>query len=384
MYNEELIDLKIGVDMTDPRISKLAHLLVDYSTDVQHDDQVLIWAPGSTTSMPLLLAIYERVLERGGHPHIAPYLRGAEDIFFEHAQNHQLDYVSPLYKLAVDTFDVIIRVEGVNNTRELSQIDPVKQVRQRQAYKQVQQTYLERGDKGDLSWNVTLFPTNALAQEADMSLRNYQNFVYDACHVNKDKDPIQYWQAVQIQQDHFLEWLQGHDIVEVKGSNIDLSFSIKDRDFINACGKLNMPDGEIFTGPVEASVNGYVHFTYPVNVGGREIDNIKLKFDEGKVVQASASKNEGYLMQMLDTDIGARYLGEWAIGTNYGIDHPTKQILFDEKMGGTVHMAIGSGYPLTGSKNVSAIHWDMICDMKADGEIKVDGELIYKSGKFLI
>ena len=370
--------------MIDPRISKLAHLLVDYSTDVQHENQVLIWAPGNTTSLPLLLAIYERVLERGGHPHIAPYLRGAEDIFFEHAQNHQLDYVSPLYKLAVDTFDVIIRVEGVNNTRELSNIDPAKQVRQRQAYKQVQQTYLERGDKGDLSWNVTLFPTNSLAQEADMSLRSYQNFVYEACHVNGDMNPIKHWQTLQLQQDRFIEWLQGHDLVEVKGSNIDLSFSIKERGFINACGKHNMPDGEIFTGPVETSVNGYVHFTYPVTVGGREIDNIELKFDEGKVVQATASKNEDYLIQMLDTDMGARYLGEWAIGTNYGINRHTKQILFDEKMGGTVHMAIGSGYPLTGSRNVSAIHWDMICDMKSDGEIKVDGELIYQSGKFLI
>ena len=384
MYNGALVCHEIGADMINPRISKLAHLLVDYSTDVQHENQVLIWAPGSTTSMPLLLAIYERVLERGGHPHIAPYLRGAEDIFFEHAQNHQLDYVSPLYKLAVDTFDVIIRVEGVNNTRELSHIDPAKQVRQRQAYKQVQQTYLERGDKGDLSWTVTLFPTNALAQEADMSLRSYQDFVYEACHVNGDMNPIKHWQSVQLQQDRFIEWLQGHDLVEVKGSNIDLSFSIKERDFINACGKHNMPDGEIFTGPVETSVNGHVHFTYPVTVGGREIDNIELKFDEGKVVQATASKNEDYLIQMLDTDMGARYLGEWAIGTNYGINHHTKQILFDEKMGGTVHMAIGSGYPLTGSRNVSAIHWDMICDMKSDGEIKVDGELIYKSGKFLI
>ena len=370
--------------MTDPRISKLAHLLVDYSTDVQHDDQVLIWAPGTTTSMPLLLAIYERVLERGGHPHIAPYLRGAEDIFFEHAKNHQLDYVSPLYKLAVDTFDVIIRVEGMNNTRELSQIAPAKQVRPRQAYKQIQQTYLERGDKGDLSWNVTLFPTHALAQEADMSLRSYQEFVYEACHVNGNMNPIKHWKSVETQQNRFIEWLQGHDLVEVKGTNIDLSFSIKDRYFINACGKHNMPDGEIFTGPVETSVNGHVHFTYPVTVGGREIDNIELKFSEGKVVGAHASKNEDYLIQMLDTDMGARYLGEWAIGTNYGINHHTKQILFDEKMGGTIHMAIGSGYPLTGSKNVSAIHWDMICDMKEDGEIKVDGELIYKSGKFLI
>ena len=370
--------------MTDPRITKLAHLLVDYSTEVKQNDEVLIWSPGCMTSIPLLLEIYKRVLEQGGHPHIAPFLKGAEDILYEFASDFQIDYVSPFYKIAVDTFDAIIRVEGVDNTRSLSQVDPAKQVRQRQAYKEIQQTYLQRGDQGDLSWNVTLFPTNALAQEADMSLNNYENFVYEACHVNNSSNPIDYWKSVQTKQQKLVEWLKDHELIEVKGPNVDLSFSIKDRTFVNACGKHNMPDGEIFTGPVESSTNGHVHFTYPVTVAGREITDIRLQFDSGQVVKASASKNQDYLTKILDTDSGARYLGEWAIGTNYGITHHTKQILFDEKMGGTIHMAIGSGYPLTGSKNSSAIHWDMICDMKSDSEIKVDGEIIYKSGSFVI
>ena len=370
--------------MPDPRVTRLARLLVDYSTDIQRDDQVLIWAPASTTGMALMLALYQRVLERGGHPHLAPFLRGPDDIFFRFAQEHQLDYVSPLYKMAVDTFDAVIRVEGVPNTRALSGVDPAKQVRQQQAYAPVQQAYLQRGDAGDLNWNVTLFPTHALAQEADVSLHDYADFVYRACHVHGDDDSVAHWQSLQAQQQRLVEWLRGRDKVRVRGANIDLTLSIKGRTFINACGRRNMPDGEIFTGPVEDSLGGHVRFDFPVTVGGREIERIELRFEEGKVVQASAAKNEPYLQHMLDSDAGARYVGEWAIGTNYGIDRHTKQILFDEKMGGTMHIAVGSGYPLTGSRNVSAVHWDMICDMKTESEITVDADLLYKDGQFQI
>ena len=370
--------------MPNSRVARLAHLLVDYSTEIQRDDQVLIWAPASTTGMPLMLALYERVLECGGHPHLAPFLRGPDDIFFRFAQEHQLDYVSPLYKMAVDTFDAIIRVEGVQNTRALSGVDPAKQVRQRQAYASVLQEYLQRGDAGELKWNVTLFPTHALAQEADMSRHDYADFVYRACHVHGDDDPVAHWQSVQQQQQRLADWLRGRDRVQVSTANIDLTLSIKGRTFINACGQRNMPDGEIFTGPVEDSVNGRVLFDFPVTVGGREIEGIELRFEEGKVVRASATKNELYLQQMLDSDVGARHVGEWAIGTNYGIDRHTKQILFDEKMGGSMHIAVGSGYPLTGSRNVSAIHWDMISDIRTESEITVDGDLLYKDGQFQI
>ena len=370
--------------MTNSRVTRLAHLLVDYSTEIKRDDQVLIWAPASTTSMPLMLALYERVLENGGHPHLAPFLQGPEDVFFRFAQEHQLDYVSPFYKLAVDTFDAIIRIEGVSNTRALSNVDPTKQVRRRQAHETILKTYLQRGDADQLKWNVTLFPTDAMAQEADMSLHDYSHFVYRACHVNDDDAPVAHWQSVRSNQQRLVDWLSNRDRVQVRAANIDLTMSIKGRTFINACGKRNMPDGEIFTGPVEDSVNGHVLFDYPVTVGGREIENIKLRFKDGKVVHASATKNEPYLLQMLDSDPGARYVGEWAIGTNYGIDQHTKQILFDEKMGGSMHIAVGSGYPLTGSRNVSAIHWDMISNIKSESEITVDGDSLYKDGQFQI
>ena len=217
-----------------------------------------------------------------------------------------------------------------------------------------------------------------------MSLHDYADFVYRACHVHGDDDPVAHWQSLQARQQRLVEWLRGRDKVRVCGANIDLTLSIKGRTFINACGRRNMPDGEIFTGPVEDSLGGHVRFDFPVTVGGREIERIELRFEEGKVVQASAAKNEPYLQHMLDSDAGARYVGEWAIGTNYGIDRHTKQILFDEKMGGTMHIAVGSGYPLTGSRNVSAVHWDMICDMKTESEITVDADLLYKDGQFQI
>jgi aminopeptidase len=181
-----------------------------------------------------------------------------------------------------------------------------------------------------------------------------------------------------------VDWLKGKDEVRVQGPNVDLNLSIAGRTFINSDGKRNMPSGEIFTGPVEDSANGWVHYTYPVIVAGREISGIKLTFKNGKVVQATAEKNEDFLLSALDSDEGARYLGEFAVGTNYGIDRFTKNILYDEKIGGTFHMALGAGYPETGSKNKSAIHWDMICDMRDGGQILVDDELFYENGHFKV
>jgi aminopeptidase len=163
-----------------------------------------------------------------------------------------------------------------------------------------------------------------------------------------------------------------------------MTVSIHERTFINSDGRRNMPSGEIFTGPVESSVNGWVRFTYPAIFAGREVDGVELRFENGKVVDASAQKNEDFLLKTLDIDDGARYLGEFAIGTNNGIDRFTKSILYDEKIGGTIHMALGMGYPETGSQNKSSIHWDMICDMRDGGQIWVDDELFYEGGKFAV
>jgi aminopeptidase len=216
-----------------------------------------------------------------------------------------------------------------------------------------------------------------------MSLAAYEDFVYAATFADQP-DPVACWQEVHDTQQRLVEWLRGKDKVVVRGPNVALTLSIAGRTFINSDGKRNMPSGEIFTGPVEESVNGWIRFTYPAIRGGREVEGVEFTFQEGKVVQARAAKNEEFLLSQLATDEGASYLGEFAIGTNYRIQRFTKSILYDEKIGGTIHVAVGAGYPETGSRNQSAVHWDFICDMRQESEIWVDGELFYRNGQFVI
>ena len=216
-----------------------------------------------------------------------------------------------------------------------------------------------------------------------MSLSDYADFVYGACLVDQD-DPQEQWWALSDRQQQLIDWLAGKDEVRVQGPHVDLTLSIAGRSWVNSNGRKNMPSGEIFTGPVEESVNGWVEFSFPAIYAGREVEGIALRFVAGRVANASARKNEAFLLETLDIDAGARFLGEFAIGTNDGIKQFTKSILFDEKIGGTIHMAMGNGYPETGSKNKSALHWDMICDMRAGGKIWVDGELFYDAGRFMV
>ena len=367
--------------MGDPRVERLASVLVRYSTHIEPGDLVMI--QGMPAAAPLLLAVYEEVLKAGGHPHLLVGLPGTEEAFYRLASDEQLEFISPLQKLVVEQFDATISIRSNNNTRELSSIDPARQRLRSKAMTPIMRTYMERGASGELKWVGTQYPTPAYAQEADMSLREYEEFVYKACFCDQE-DPVARWQEVHEMQQRLVDWLKGKKEVRVQGPNADLTLSIEGRVFINSDGHHNMPSGEIFTGPVEDSAEGWVRFTYPAVTGGREVEGIELWFEQGRVVKATAKKNEEYLLQMLDTDPGARDLGEFAIGTNDGIQRFTKNILFDEKIGGSFHMAVGAGYPETGSKNQSAIHWDMICDMRDGGEIYVDGELFYRSGEFLI
>ena len=241
---------------------------------------------------------------------------------------------------------------------------------------------MRRGADRSFKWVTTLFPTEGFAVEAEMSFRDFEDFVYRACHAD-EADPVAFWKKVEAKQRKIIERIEGHDQVVLRGPNVDLTLSIKGRKFLNGAGINNMPDGEIYTGPVEDSVNGWVRFSYPAIYNGVMVEGVELTFTNGKVAKAKADKNQAFLLEMCDSDPGARYLGEFAIGTNYEIDHFSRNILFDEKLGGTFHMALGSGYPETGSKNKSMIHWDMICGMKDDSEIVLDGEVIYKNGKFI-
>src|SRR5690606_6820496 len=250
---------------------------------------------------------------------------------------------------------------------------PKRQQVMQNARRHLSKIYRDRSAAGTHRWTLTQFPTPAYAQEADMSLADYEDFIYAATYADQE-DPVACWQQVHDTQQRLVDWRKGKDQVVVRGPNVDLTLSIAGRTFINSDGKRNMPSGEIFTGPVEDSVNGWIRFTYPAIRGGREVEGVEFEFKDGKVVNARASKNEEYLVGQLDSDPGARYLGEFAIGTNYQIQRFTKSILYDEKIGGTLHVAVGAGYPETGSRNESAVHWDFICDMRQDSEILVDGE----------
>jgi aminopeptidase len=366
--------------MSDPRVSKLAKLMVHYSLELKPGQQVLIRT--HPIAEELTLAVYEEAIQAGAHVFIQNVVPGVDEIFFKHASDAQLDYVSPIRKLITETFDATLNLWTEHNTRALSGIDPKRMARVARAGASLSKLFGERAANGDLRWCLTVFPNQAMAQEADMSLSDYREFVYGAGMLNED-DPVAYWRKVGQEEQKLVDWLKDRDKVQLTGSNVDLKMSIKERVFIPCDGKVNFPDGEIFTGPVEDSVEGWVRFKYPAIEYGQEVTDIQLWFEKGRVVKESASKNQELLTAQLNTDEGARTLGEFGIGTNYGITRFTKNMLFDEKMGGTIHLACGAGYPESGSKNDSGIHWDMLCDMN-DAEINVDGELFYKNGKPVI
>jgi len=367
--------------MTDLRVEKLADVLVDYSAAVEAGDKVAIH--GDTLAEPLLKAVYAKVLEAGGHPLLLPSLPGTDSLLYQLGSDEQLQHIPEPMRLIVETYDVRINIRGAANTKALSNVDPSRMVLRNRAQTELMKTFMQRSASGALRWVSTLFPTNAYAQDAQMSLREYEDFVYGACMPDLD-DPVAYWEQFSAWQQQIVDWLKGKEQVHVVGPGTDLALSIAGRRFINSDGKHNMPSGEVFTGPVEESVSGHVTFSYPAIHQGREVTGVQLWFEEGKVVKASAEKNGAFLLETLDTDEGSRYLGEFAIGTNEGIAQFTSQILFDEKINGSFHVALGAGYPETGSKNESAIHWDMICDLRDGGQIWVDDELLYENGTFAI
>ena len=324
------------------------------------------------------------ILQRGGYPHVLLDFPGQDELFFNNADDDQINFVPLFHKMAFEEFDVLIKIRADENTRTLAAVDPKRQARRQKTIFSLLQAQLRRGADKSLRWVSTLYPTNAYAMEAGMGMIDYEDFVYRAMHADENTaDPVAHWQGVKTHQQGIIDRIEGHDRVALRGPNVDLSLSIEGRTFNNACGVHNLPDGEIYTGPVENSANGWVRYTYPAMYQGRIVDGIQLKFEDGKVVQASATENEEFLLKMLETDPGARYIGEFAIGTNFEIDRFTKSILFDEKIGGTFHMALGAGYPETGSQNKSDIHWDMICDLRQDSEILVDGEEVYRNGQFV-
>ena len=371
--------------MADIRVQKYAKILVEHSTRVVPGDRILVEA--TTAAEPLVRELFIQILERGGIPHPMIALPGMmpfsqDELYLTYAKDTQLDFVPTFYKTAYDQFEGRIRIHSATNTRGTTNIDPEKSQRRNKALSPITEAQMRRGAEGKFKWVTTLYPTDGYAQDARMSLKEYEDFVFGAVHAYEE-DPIAYWNSTAAAQQQAIDFLSDKNQIVLHGTNVDLTLSIKGRKFENSIGVFNMPDGEIFTGPVEESVNGWVKFTYPAIYNGVAVEGAELTFSNGRVETAKAVKNQDFLLKMLESDSGSRYLGEFAIGTNNDITQFTGNILFDEKIGGSFHMALGAGYPETGSKNKSAIHWDMICDIRKDSEILADNQPFYKDGQFV-
>jgi aminopeptidase len=367
--------------MQDIRIDRWAYALVHYCLYLKAGETVAIHA--TPVASPLVEAVYSEVLRVGAYPVPVIALEGLEEILLREGNDDQLTQPSPIQDALAERVDARLSILSQSNPRSLNTIDPARSARRHQAARKTGGLTQRREQAGAFRWCLTLYPTSGYAQDANMSQREFEEFVFDVCFLN-DPDPIARWQELSVQQQRLVDWLVGRQDVHIVGPGTDLKLSIAGRRFINSDGKRNFPSGEFFTGPVEKSVNGVVQFDIPAAYNGRSVEGVRLVFSEGKVIEASARQGQDFLVHMLDLDAGARYLGEFAFGNNTRITQGTKNILFDEKMGGTVHMALGNSYPETGGLNHSALHWDMICDLRTQGEVWIDEILFLKNGNFCV
>lgn len=367
--------------MADQRIAKLAKLLVHYSLELKKGDYMLI--ESYDMAAPLVREVFREAIKAGAYVDTNIFLPGLSRIFYNEASEEQLKFVSPYTKFKSENYNALLIIHGQYNLKELTNIPSEKIQALAQATRDIYVKMMKRmSDRNDLRWCITLFPGSGGAQEAEMSTEEYEDFVYEAGNLNLD-DPILAWKELSYRQQKLCDFLAHKKSIHIISEDTDLKLDISGRKWINCDGKENFPDGEIFTCPHVKSVEGKIKFSYPVIVLGKEIDGIRLEFREGKVITARAEKGEDFLISLLDIDENSRYVGELGIGTNYNINKFTRNLLFDEKIGGTIHIATGSSFPEAGGDNDSGVHVDMVCDMKKSGEIYADGELIYKQGKFI-
>ncbi|MEI6085474.1 MAG: aminopeptidase [Verrucomicrobiota bacterium] len=366
--------------MPDPRLVKLARLLTEYSVKLKPGDIVTI--NGESLAAPAIREVYRAALKCGAFVITDIALDGLPEIFYGTASKEQLQWVSPFAKFKVKHIDASIGFWADENTKSLTNVDPKRLAAASSARKPLSKIFMDRSASGALRWVGTQWPCQASAQDAEMSLEEYEDFVYSAGHLD-DPDPIQTWKRISKSQQALTDFLNKAREIRIVAEDTDIRYSCKGRKWVNCDGHCNFPDGEVFTGPVETSVTGHVKYSFPAVHNGREVHGARLTFAAGKVVKAEADKGEEFLRAMIAMDQGSCYLGEAAIGTNYNIKRYTKNTLFDEKIGGTIHLALGAGYPETGNRNRSGLHWDMVCDLRKGGEIYADGELIQKNGRFL-
>lgn len=366
--------------MRDHRLIKYAQALVNYSLYVKPNEWVVI--RGSDLALPLIQECYREVLKAGAHPTVMLNPEGISEILLKEGSDEQLQFNAPIMMEVYAKADKILNILGDHNLKSLAAIPSDRIALQRRSGAPVTKLYNDRVARGEMDWTLCLYPTESSAQEANMSLSDYEEFVFEACLLNSE-NPIASWQQVHDQQAAMVTYLNQKTNFHIIARDTDLTLSTANRIWINSDGHHNFPSGEVFTAPVKESVNGTIRFTFPGIYSGQEIEDIRLTFKAGKVIQASAKRGQALLHALLDTDEGSHYVGEFAIGTNYGITRFTKNMLFDEKIGGTIHLALGKSYPECGPVNDSMLHWDMLCDMKDGGEIYADGELFYQNGVFI-
>lgn len=361
---------------------KYADVLVNYSTKVKKNDLVIIKTQ-SYLAEPLIKEIYRAVLKNGAHPVVRCSFESLSEIFIKNADDNQLNYIDEMSKIEFEKADKIISIGAPLNVKSMANANSDKMAKRSKATRELSQTMLKRSEKGELNWVIADFPTQALSQEAKMSLDEYKEFLINSCYLDLE-NPVQKWIEIGQEQKRIVSKLNGTKKLHITGEKTDITFSVENRLWISCDGINNFPDGEIFTSPVEDSAEGEIYFDFPAIYRGNQADKIHLKLKEGRVIEASAQTGEDFLNSMLNMDEGSRLVGEIAIGTNERIKNATGNILFDEKIGGSVHMALGASYPETGGKNVSGLHWDIIKNMKNNSCIYADDKLIYKDGRFVI
>lgn len=366
--------------MFDQRIRKMAGVLVNYSLGLEKGDKFMI--EGFYVCKPLMLEVYKEALKVGAHPEIHISLEESRESMLLNGTDKQLKYILPSENMIVNDYDALLTIWGGENLKYLSAVDADRIALHRGVRREINEKFMNKIASGEIKWCGTQFPTKADAQEASMSTEEYEEFIFDACMLNCD-NPAEEWKKVHDKQQRLIDILDTKKKIRIVSDGTDISMSVDGRKWINCDGKENFPDGEIFTSPIEDTVEGVIRFSYPAIFNGNEVEDVVLRFENGKCIEAKAKKGEEFLNKILDSDEGGRFVGEIAVGTNYSIPKFTKNMLFDEKLGGTVHMALGASLPEAGGKNVSAIHWDMLCDME-NGEIYADDKLIYKNSKFII
>ncbi len=364
--------------MTDV-LEKFGKLVVDYCVSIKPKDEVII--SSGIAGLEPIREVYKYVVMRGGYPRVIIRDEMLLEMFYKYGHPILLEHLSPIDEFIYEKIDAMINIGAPSHTKPLVSVNPEKIKKRSMATRKLTEIFMRRDAEGSLRWVVTAYPTLSAAQDAGFSPLEWREFVFQSMKLHKD-DPVREWQQLSTLQERIAKNLEKIDEIRITGDKVNLFLKVGGRTWISDDGKNNMPGGEVFTGPIEDSVEGEITFTYPSIWGGVEVENVKLVFKKGVVVEAKASKGEEFLKKMLETDDGARRLGEFAFGMNYDITRFTKQILFDEKIGGTIHMALGSSYPRTGGKNQSSIHWDMIKDMKK-GKVYGDGDLIYKEGRFV-